>query len=30
MLKTKADRIWEEFGRNIAAHLQTELRPTAT
>jgi carbon monoxide dehydrogenase subunit G len=30
MLKTKADRIWEEFGRNIAAHLQTELRPSAT
>jgi carbon monoxide dehydrogenase subunit G len=30
MVKTKADRMWEEFGRNFAAHLETETRRTAT
>jgi carbon monoxide dehydrogenase subunit G len=30
MLKTKADRMWEEFGRNLAAHLETETRQAAT
>jgi carbon monoxide dehydrogenase subunit G len=30
MLKTKADRMWEEFGRNVAAHLETETRPAIT
>lgn len=24
MLKTKADRLWEEFGRNLASHIQAE------
>lgn len=30
MLKTKADRMWEEFGRNLAAHLETETSQAAT
>ena len=30
MLKTKADRMWEEFGRNVAAHLEVEARQAAT
>jgi len=30
MLKTKADRMWEEFGRNLATHLETEARQSAT
>lgn len=26
MLKTKADRMWEEFGRNVATHLESGTR----